>query len=253
MEKYYIAQHGIQKGPWSLEVVSQKLSTKELNWNDYIYDQKLEDWILFLEFPPLTPLFNKSFKNPIAESNKLKTNDDPIKDRAWYILKQNNNYGPFSKYEMVQMLQSKTLFEFDFVWKNDQDSWKRLADIEEFSAEQIKSLYETWSKDKDGEVFFRRRHERAHYESTLIIHNRKKIFKAYSFEISPGGAGLTFDHVEFPLQQELYLHFRPSDQVPAFNATCKIVNKSGDNYGVQFTQISTLAKDSISKYTKKVA
>ena len=253
MEKYYIAQNGIQKGPWTLDAISEKLASKEVGWNDYIYDQKIEDWVLLLEFPILTQLFNKSFKNPIVEPKKTKNVDDSVKDRAWYILKQNNNYGPFSKHEMVQMLQSKTLFEYDFIWKKEQDSWKRLADVDEFAPDQIKSLYETWSKDRDGEVFYRRRHERAHYQGSLIIHDRKKIYKAHTFEISPGGAGLMFENTEFPLQQELHLHFRPSDQVPAFNATCKIVNKSGAKYGVQFTQISTGAKESISKFTKKAA
>ncbi len=253
MEKYYIAQNGIQKGPWSLDTIAAKLTSKEVGWNDYIYDQKLEDWVLLLEFATLTPLFNKSFKNPIVENKKSKDVDDPVRDRAWYILKQNNNYGPFSKNEMVQMLQSKTLFEYDFIWRKDQDSWKRLADVEEFSPDQIKSLFEVWSKDRDGEVFYRRRHERAHFQGSLIIHDRKKIYKAHTFEISPGGAGLIFESTEFPLQQELHLHFRPNEQVPAFNATCKIVNKSGAKYGVQFIQISTGAREFISKFTKKAA
>ena len=253
MEKFYVAHGGIQKGPWTLAEVSQKLSTKELEWNDYIYDHKAEDWLLLLEFSALTELFNKSFKNPIVEPKKTKAVADPEKDRAWYILKQNNNYGPFSKNEMVQMLQSKTLFEFDFVWKKDQESWKRLADIPEFSPAQIKSLYAMWDKDQDGELFFRRRHARANYNSSLVVHDRKKVFKAQSIEISAGGAGLSVSSVDFTIDQELYLHFRPSDQVPAFNAVCKIVSKSGDKYGVQFMNISALAKDSISKYTQKAA
>ncbi len=253
MEMYYVAQDGIQKGPWLLTEISKKLSTKELLWNDYIYDQKAEDWVLLLEFSALTETFNKSFKNPIAENVKTKVIPDLEKDRAWYILKQDNNYGPFSKNEMVQMLQSKTLFEYDFVWKKDQDSWKRLSDVPEFSPQQIKSLYANWNADQDGELFFRRRHARAHYFSSLIVHDRKKVFKAQSLEISAGGAGIKMSDVDFKIDQELYLHFRSSDQVPAFNAVCKIVSKSGFNYGVQFLHISAFAKDSITKYAAKAA
>ena len=253
MEKFYVAQNGIQKGPWSLNEISQKLLSKELEWNDYIYDQKLEDWVLILEFSALTELFNKSFKNPIAEVKTPTTSDDKEAHRAWYILKQNNNYGPFSKQEMVQMLQSKTLFEYDFIWKKNQDSWKRLSEIEEFSPQSIKAMYQVWSADKDGEIFYRRRHARADYQSSLIVHNRIKIYAAHSLEISAGGAGLKIEDAEFSLNNELFLHFRPSDQVPAFNAVCKIVMKSGIKYGVQFTHVSTAIKDVISKYTKKAA
>lgn len=253
MESYYVALNGIQKGPWALSEISQKLAAKEIGWNDYIYDQKMEDWVLLLEFSALTETFNKSFKNPIISKPQTKVNPEPEKDRAWYILKQNNNYGPFSKNEMVQMLQSKTLFEYDFVWKKDQESWKRLSDVTDFSPAQIKNLYTGWDADKDGELFFRRRHARAHYKSSLVVHDRKKVFKAQSLEISAGGAGITVANENLSIDQKLYLHFRSSDQVPAFNAVCKIVSKSGNNYGVQFLHISAIAKDSILKYTSKAA
>lgn len=253
MEKFYVAHEGIQKGPWSLEDVSAHLTKKELAWHDYIYDQKTEDWILLLEFPPLTELFNKSFANPIVDIKKPKDILDPVKDRAWYILKQNNNYGPFSQAEMVQMLQSKTLFEFDFIWKKGLESWKRLADVSDFFPEQIKELYNTFSKDPNSEMFFRRRHARAEYASSIIIHDKKRVFKAESFEISAGGAGLVIHNVDFKLGAELHVHFCPSEHVPAFNAPCKVVSHSGDKFGVQFTNITTLAKDSISKFTKKAA
>ncbi len=254
MEKFYVAHHGLQKGPWTLNEVSEKLLAKELDWNDYLYDQKQEDWVLLLEFPSLTQLFNKSFKNPIVETKKFKAVQDSEKDRAWYILKQNNNYGPFSKPEMVQMLQSKSLFEFDFIWRKDQDSWKRLAEVEEFSPEQIKKMYEnSLAAKEDDALFYRRRHARANYQSSLIIHNGNKIFKAHSFEISAGGAGLQIENMNFELNSELYLHFRPSDQVPAFNAICKVVSKYGAKFGVQFLTISVAAKDSISKFTQNAA
>ena len=253
MEKYYEAHQGIQKGPWYIDEISKKLSNKDLDWNDYIYDQKTEDWVLILEFSAFTELFNKSFKNPIIDTKKPNGIADLERDRAWYILKQNNNYGPFSKNEMVQMLQSKTLFEFDFVWKKDQESWKRLADVPEFTPEQIKELYNSQEADQDGEIFFRRRHARASYSSSIVVHNRKIVFNADSMEISAGGAGLTITENNFSMNQEIHVHFRPSNQVPAFNAVGKIVSISGNKYGIEFLTISALAKDSISKFTAKAA
>lgn len=254
MQKFYVAHSGIQKGPWSLDEVTQQLSQKSLAWHDYIYDSKTEDWVLLLEFPQLTELFNKSFANPIVVDPKpAKDILDPVKDRAWYILKQNNNYGPFSQGEMVQMLQSKTLFEFDFIWKKGLESWKRLADIPEFHSDNMKEMYQTLAKDPNSEIFFRRRHARVEYQSSIIIHNKKRVFKAHSLEISAGGAGIVIDNVDFKLESELHLHFCPSESVPAFNTACKVVSRSGNKYGVQFSNVTTLVKDTISKFTKKAA
>jgi GYF domain 2/PilZ domain len=252
MQKYFVAHEGIQTGPWTLDEVSLKLSQKNIDWNDYIYDDKTEDWVLLLEFPALTALFNKSFKNPIKDAKTPVATDDPLRDRAWYILKQNNNYGPFSKAEMIQMLQSKTLFEFDFIWKQGLASWKRLSEVGDFQPEEVRKVYEV-SDAAEGEIFFRRRHARSEYGCSLILHDQKKIFKGRSFEISAGGAGIIIEDVNFELEQQLYLHFTPGGQVPAFNAICRVVSRSGNKYGLRFVTVAASVKDSITKYTKKAA
>lgn len=251
MYKYFVAHQGIQSGPWTLDEVSAKLTDKNLDWNDYIYDEKNEEWILLLEFPPLTSLFNRSFKNPINSAKPVIHQQDPLRDRAWYILKQNDNYGPFSKNEMIQMLQSKTLFEFDFIWKQSLVSWKRLSEVDDFTPEEVRKVYEQVAPLADNDVFFRRRHARTEYDCSLILHDQKKVFKGKSLEISEGGAGIVIENVEFKLEQQLYLHFRPGSQVPAFNAICRIVSKSGSKYGISFIHIAAAAKVSISKLTAK--
>lgn len=255
MEKFFVAHLGIQKGPWTVDEISEKLNQKVLMWNDYIYDEKNNDWILLLEFPLFTNLFNNSFKTPIRENHLQKVHSDPVRYRSWYILKQENNYGPFSQLEMIQMLQSRTLFEFDFIWRHGLDSWKRLAEVSEYSPDRIKEIFETMKSQPsttDKEIFFRRKHARAQYGSSLLLHDRKKLYKGESFEISAGGAGFIAHDVEFDIEKQLYLHFKPSDQVPAFNAICKVVNKVGDKYGVQFIHVSAAAKEKISKFTTHI-
>jgi hypothetical protein len=252
MEKYFVAHLGIQKGPWSIEEITLRLNQKNLLWNDYIYDEKNKDWILILESPLFTNLFNNSFKIPIKSTISQKMANDPVRDRSWYILKQENNYGPFSQLEMIQMLQSKTLFEFDFIWRHGLDSWKRLAEVLDYKPEKIKEIFENLKSTQtstDKEIFFRRKHARAQYGSSLILHDRKKLFRAESFEISAGGAGFISNEIHFELDKQLYLHFKPSDQVPAFNAICKVVSHVGDKYGVKFLHVSAAAKEKITQFT----
>lgn len=254
MKKYFVAKEGIQKGPWTLDEITQNIQSKVLSWNDYIYDEKVNVWLFLFEFPSLTEAFNKSFKNPV-QKNKTLTNFDTYKDRVWYILKSNENYGPFTAAEMIQMLQSRTLFEFDFIWRQDLSSWQRVSDVEDFKPERIKEIYNVSAQQDDDikKTFFRRRFPRVEYKCELLIHDHQRVFSAQSIEISAGGASFKLDNVNFEIDNEIYLHFKPGGDVPAFNATCKIVSKNGSKYGVSFTTISNTVKDQIVKYTKKAA
>ena len=102
MSTYYIAHQGQQQGPFSISEIELKLNSEKIFWHDYIYDTKSEDWVLLMEYPALTKLFNQSFENPIKDNPKImKPDADPMKQRIWYVLKQNNNYGPFSKTELI--------------------------------------------------------------------------------------------------------------------------------------------------------
>ncbi len=254
VQKYFIAKDGLQTGPWTLQEITQQIQSKHASWNDYIYDDKKNDWMFLFEFPELTELFNRSFKNPLS----VKPTSAPTnyyEERVWYILKHNENYGPFCYLDLIQMLQSKTLFEHDFLWRTGRASWKRLSEIEEFNATRLKEVFKILaSEDKEaaGKVFFRRRHPRAQYKCELLIHDKQKVYSAQSMEISAGGASFKIDNVSFELDSQIYLHFKPGGDVPPFNAVCKIVNKvAGGLYGVSFVHVASSAKDSIAKFTKK--
>lgn len=254
MHKYLIEVRGEQKGPWSLQEILQNIQSHTLSWNDHIYDEKKESWIFLFEFPLLTEQFNSSFKKPVQKNQKLE-NVDLYHDRVWYILKVNDNYGPFTAADMIQMLQSKALFEFDFIWNQTQAAWKRLAEVPQFRPENVKAFCESKGQvvENPAEVFFRRKHARADYECELFVHNNKKVFSATSIEISNGGASFKIENADFKVGDQLHLHFKPGPEVPAFNATCKIVRRTGGRYGVQFEQISESARDFIDKFTKKAA
>lgn len=254
MQKYFVAKDGIQKGPWTLQEITQNIHNKVISWNDYIYDDKNNDWLFLFEFPALTEIFNRSFKNPL--NNKLSTAPtNYYEERVWYILKQNENYGPFCYLDLIQMLQSKTLFEHDYLWRIGRPSWKRLSEIEEFSVDRLKEVFKLVSENKDEaeKVFFRRRFPRAKYKCELLIHDKHKVYSANSIEISAGGASFRIPNVTFPIDSQVYLHFKPGGEVPPFNAVCKIVSKVGELYGVSFVNVSSAAKDSIVKFAKKAA
>src|SRR5207253_697807 len=104
----------------------------------------------------------------------------------------------------------------------------------------------------------RRRHVRAKYGTTLIVHNSKNVFRGTTFEISAGGAGILIENPNLQPGQSLFLHFQPGDGVPPFNAVCQIVSKQYTKerfsssvpvkYGVKFTTLSQSVRESIKNY-----
>ena len=254
MQKFFIAKDGVQKGPWSMEEITHNIHKKVISWNDYIYDEKQNEWLFLFEFAGLTEVFNKSFKNPLQ--TKPIAPNNYYEERVWYILKQNENYGPFCYLDLVQMLQSKTLFEHDFLWRQGRPAWKRLSEMEEFSGDKLKEVFKHVTEeniDPNRIVFFRRRHVRAKYECQLIVHDQHQVYNAHTVEISAGGASFEIEETSFDIDTQVYLHFKPGVDVPPFNAVCKVVSRSGHVHGVSFVHVPTNVKDSIEKYTKKAA
>jgi len=267
---FYVSLNGGHVGPYTVETIAQKIEAGEHVWTDYVYCEAKADWVVAMEHPSFTDKFQasnakapvKSAEAPTAVGATAAKHDDKYKEKAWYILKEGNNYGPFSKLELVQMLQEKTMFEYDYVWHAKLNAWKRVAELEEYSPESIRAMKES-GLNEIAEVFFRRRHARASYGCSLIVHNNKTVFKGRSMEISSGGAGILIDNPNLQPGQNLFLHFQPGDGVPPFNAVCTVVSKQmvkdtksaldSVKYGVKFTSISQSVRESIRQFTQKAA
>lgn len=259
VKHYYLSFNGNHIGPFSHETVLKKIESHEHQWTDYIFDESLGEWLMLLEHPEFSM---KLSEKPIARPTVGTKMNDSLKDKEWFILKEGNNYGPFSQLELIQMLQEKTLFEHDYIWHAKLPAWKRVAEVEEFTPEAIRQM--KTSKDLElSEIFFRRRHARASYGASLIVHNNKSVFRGQALEISAGGAGVLIDNPNLQPGQSLFLHFQPGNGVPPFNAVCQIVSKqfikdssSGVDpikYGVKFTTLSQSVRESIRNFTTKAA
>jgi hypothetical protein len=266
---FYISKDGANIGPFPLETVLKKIEGLEIQWTDYLYDDVRQEWIMILEYPLLTEKFNSGFGRPQANpmvppDYGLQGPDNKLKEKAWFILRDGNNYGPYSYLELLQMLQEKTLYEHDFVWQQGLDAWKRIAELNEFSAEAVKNLKDH-GDNGIKEIFFRRRHIRAKYGCTLILHDNKSIYKGRSVEIGAGGAGIVVPTQALHPGQNVFLHFQPGDGVPPFNAICNVVSKkfvrteekqpdSGQvRYGVRFTSLSTNVRETIKSFAESKA
>jgi hypothetical protein len=155
------------------------------------------------------------------------------------------------------MLQEKKLFEYEYCWNPKFQNWQRVADCEDFTPEKMKKLRAVDHPEVE-EVFFRRRHERIPYRAQAFIHNNKKLWKVNSFSISQGGIGFEIkDDTLFP-GDLVYVHYKPSPDLPPFNAFCEVVSRSINRdgvaqIGVQFSKIDKEVQLKIKALSNKAA
>jgi hypothetical protein len=253
--KYYFSKDGKQLGPWTMDEGLSQIQSGDLGWADYIYDEAKSDWVLLSEHPNFTMAF-KSDKPGAVKAKKAAPSS--VTEKDWFVLKGENKYGPFSYLEIVRLLQEKNLYEYDFVWNKELPTWTRVCDCANFTPERIKELHGSREAFVD-EIFFQRRHARAKYSASVIVHNNKLLWKGQSLEVSAGGAGLLLDTTKIDPGQTIFLHFKVGDDVPPFNAVCSVVSKqilpTGKEvkYGVKFTHISRDVQEAIKTYAQKAA
>lgn len=279
--KYYISHNDEQLGPWTVSEIVERVNSGELTHLDYLYNEEVEDWVALMEFEPVSSQLGKQKpalppkEKPHLEKVEVKSekvDEDTSKgdesdanissdlSTEWYILKGENKFGPFSYTEVVKMLQQKVIFEFDFAWNAKMTAWQRIAEIGEFTEDKIKALKSTLMPEI-SEVFFRRRHRRVSYGGTILVHDNKTVWKGRGVEISSGGAGVVMENSMVVPGQVLYLHFKPGDGVPPFNAVCEVVSKKFEDgvheknasvqYGLKFVNISEDTQGFLQEFTKR--
>lgn len=279
---YYLSHEGQEMGPWSLPQIVEHMNAGHIVASDYLFDESKQDWVLLMEYAPLNDLLKgKKPKAPPHKVHKGSTDDEDVTafgektiiaqgketpathtQEEWYVLKWDNRYGPFTFLDLVKMLQDKSIFEFDYVWKPSFESWKRIAEVSDFAPHEIRGLKGS-AMPELSEVFFRRRHVRTSYNGSIIVHDNQAVWKGESMEVSEGGAGIVMHNALVLPGQKIFLHFKPGDGVPPFNAVCEVVSKqyvkgvknkeAPIGYGIKFLEINGEVQKAIRDYTSRAA
>lgn len=268
--KYYVSHETKQLGPYTVTEIVGFVEDGTLSALDYIYDEKLSDWVVFMEHNLLSEKIKqikpkkppKPLEVPTQNTEVAEVASQEPKKVEWYVLKGENKFGPFAYPDVVKMLQQGVVYEYDFAWYEGMASWSRIAEIADFSKDALKKLKESKMPDISA-VFFRRRFKRIKYGGTILIHDNKKVWKGMGVEVSEGGAGVIMENAMVLPGQELYLHFKPGDGVPPFNAICEVVSKeyvsdlsnpnSSVRYGLKFKVVSTETQKVLKEFSLKTA
>jgi hypothetical protein len=265
---YQVSRQGQALDPMSIDEIVRMVRSKELDLFDYIFDESKDDWVLLMEFPPLAGKL-KSSKPPRPQRTEVddvtvtqvdvpaeaaESQASPTGETEWFILKGENQFGPFSYVDVIKMLQQKIVFPFDMIWNANLDSWKRLAEMSEFQQDSIRKLFAQSGKKND--VFVTRQYPRKPFTGRVVVHDNLTIWKGESFEISKGGVGIQMSNSLVAPGQQVIVHFRKTDDWPTFNAVCEVVSKkfvSDDSpvqYGLRFMSISQETQEEFYKKVK---
>lgn len=259
--KYLVSHEGLTSGPLTIDEIVNRVRTKELELFDYVFDEGKQDWVLLMEFPLLAEKL-KSSKPPrpnAAEPKVAKVialrSEDAHAITEWFVLKGENRFGPFEYTDLVKMLQQKVVFPFDFIWHAGLSGWQRVAESEEFKPESIRELFAKSGK-AGKDVFTERKFRRKQFTGRVLVHDNLTLWKGEGFEISKGGVGINMPNSIVVPGQQVFVHFKKYEQLPAFNAVCEVVSKKfvNDNsqvsYGLRFLSLSQEAQE---EFLEKVA
>jgi hypothetical protein len=281
--EYYVSKGGDNLGPWAIDEIVAQMSRTELAPTDFVYIEAREEWIPLMECeavrnhlqlsrpkaPPPTNRDTASSIEPKQQQTAEKRNDqasdkvvgpDP---EQWFVQKGVNRYGPFTHLGIIQALQEKTVYDFDFVSQKGSDSWVRIAEHEAFQPERIRELAsQIGGREKaEGYIFTSRQHPRIPFTSDVLVHDEHSVWVGKTFEASVGGSGLVIENSTLTPGQVLRMHFSSCDDVPAFNALGEIVGKrySSDvrgakspvKYSVRFLQIDSQISKAVEEMARR--
>jgi len=273
--KYLVSRQGQELEPQPMTDIVARVRNREVDLFDYIFDETRKEWVLLLEFGPLTealkqvappPVAKKATSTPVlgastgtpttAKSHSPRhqkgslTSSPPTE---WFVLKGDSRLGPFSYTDVVKMLQEKTVYSYDFVWNEGWDNWKRISETSPFKEDSVRSLY---TAGESKSVFTKREFNRQKFDGRVMIHDNLMLWSGRGTEISRGGVGITLKNAMMTPGQNVFVHFTGTQDWPAFNATCEVMNKKmsesrlGFEYGLKFLTLSQEAQDSFYKKVK---
>ncbi|GIL18580.1 MAG: hypothetical protein BroJett040_23310 [Oligoflexia bacterium] len=177
----------------------------------------------------------------------------------WHVLKGDTQFGPYTYSEMIQMLQNKVIYGFDYAWSPHLEGWTNLSDLPEFSEDRLHRIVE---KSKGSEVFQQRKHERAQCSKQVYIHDDQKFWSGELQSLSQGGGSILMDNPLLLPGDIVTIHFRKQNaEDTAFNARVEILTKkmikqkiqhdSKIQYAVKFIETTEAGDKQVQSWIQK--
>ncbi len=177
----------------------------------------------------------------------------------WYILKDGQEIGPLSFYEVIRLIKQNKVHSMDFIKKEDAKSWSQVADISDFQLHKFKSLSDSVLGHRVP-LSSRRRYDRYKVEVKILINHQNVNIWAAVDELGNGGVGVETIYGLMDVSETMKVHIKVNDI--SINALAKVVSKRdwknpSDNtflfrYGLKFIKFDSKSELLLNKITKEL-
>lgn len=161
-------------------------------------------------------------------------------DNKWYVLKSTQRFGPYEYDEMISMMQTRSLFDFDYIWTQGMQSWTPLAEVPSFQENALRDHLAA----KKSTAFVERRTPRVTLSVPLYIHNNHTLWTGKTVAVSGNGALIVMNNPILLPGQSISINFKkqaPEDL--SFNVTAEILSKKFTRQRIKYdTQVQYAVK-----------
>ena len=183
----YIFKNEKVLGPFSDEKIIELLESQTISISDFVYSQNKWNQVFSLSFiqqyykkqaPTIVPDHSNSIALNEEQLSQLKNMNPKTKtdikipndllEKQWFVLRKNKKYGPFKYLDVIKMLNSKSLFDYDYIWNKNFKSWNKISDLQAFSSYYVNQIKNSYLPEL-GNIFFRRKYKRVKYNAKVFI------------------------------------------------------------------------------------
>lgn len=233
MESWYYVEKGQRQGPIPEESLLEKLKTKVLSENDYVWKKGFDNWKKVKDIGELQAAvvtIQEESKIPELQFNIQNIN----RDENLFLIKtgadrtgESKEYGPFSLNMLIQLYKDKRVNGKTLVFAPGMKEWMFLAEI---------PTYQTLFEELPPPIAEqdRRTYKRKPFLARMFFHDTKKVYEGVCRDISVGGMQVLV--ADFPGKpgDKISLNVHPENSDFHFVASGKIVRVLDEQGGFSF-------------------
>lgn len=182
---------------------------------------------------------------------------DTSESSNWILLKDGQEIGPLSFYEVIRLIKQNKVHAMDFIKKVNSKAWSQVGDISDFQLHKFKSLADSVLGHRVP-LSNRRRYDRFSVEEKMLITHQNSNVWVTVAELGAGGAGVETIYGLMDVSDTMKIHIQI--QGVSINALAKVVSKRDwknptDNsfvfrYGLKFVKFDSKSEVLLQKIIK---
>lgn len=251
-EEFYIIINRKVTGPLNASEIQKRIQLGSASLLDYFWSEGWTDWKRIADHDHFLGLVPR--KPPSSFIRQLQKKIAP-KSKKYYLYYKRSQHGPYSKNELVKIIESKKLNSKSYVWIAGWPSWRRITEVTELAPYVLNAPPTSSIRMKTGigvDTSEKRLVPRRPLVARIFLHNQRDVIIAVCRDISLGGMQVLTDKVPGSVGSTIKLNVSPADvkQVKSFVAEGEIIRllEDGRGFSLKFIKISDEAKLAIQSY-----